>query len=478
MLRLIALALTLGSAAAAAGAETFLVGPTRPLHQLTEVAPLVGPGDLVLVDGGFVYDDVLFENDGEAGKPIVVRGVRAGGLRPVIEGGTNTIEIQSDHFVLESFEIRRGTFRCVYHHSDDLTLRDLYVHDCEAHGILSSDEDSGSLTVEHTEVARAGNGTGQHGIYVTSDQNAHPGSVFRLQHSYIHDMNGGNALKSRAERNEIRYNWFEGTRYHLMELIGPDEGAVTPPPDIREDSDVVGNVLVHKAYDPPVMPWGTNPPAIDGSFAFVRIGSDVRCDDPDIPGNNSTRGRYRFSNNTFVRQSVGAGSAVFRPFGLLQSVAMANNVVWSSPGGAVAIVRFEGIGSEACWTNGEQIAGQANWIETGTDPASIPSGWSGTLSGASPLFADAAGYDFRLTTGSPARNQGVATPLDPAGYPFPCPHWPLAFEPPLRSVLPGSPAPARLVSGALDLGAYEFPGSLFTDGFEIQSASRWSAVEP
>jgi hypothetical protein len=30
----------------------------------------------------------------------------------------------------------------------------------------------------------------------------------------------------------------------------------------------------------------------------------------------------------------------------------------------------------------------------------------------------------------------------------------------------------------LDLGAYEFPGSLFTDGFEIQSPSRWSDVEP
>ena len=464
--------------AAVAGADTFLVGPTRTYHELTEVAPFVGPGDLVLVDGGFVYDPVLFENDGDPGNPIVVRGVRVGGVRPVIEGGSNTIEIQSDHFVLESFEIRRGISRCVYHHSDDLVLRDLYVHDCEAHGILSSDEDSGSLTIQYTEVSRAGNGTFQHGLYVTSDQNAHPGSVFRLEHSYIHDMNGGNALKSRAERNEIHSNWFEGTRYHLMELIGPDEGAVTPPPAIREDSDVTGNVLVHKAYDPPVMPWGTDPPGIGGDFAFVRIGSDIRCDEPGIGGENSTRGRYRFVHNTFVRQSDGVGSTVFRPFGLLQSVAMANNIVWSSPAGAVPIFRFNGIGSEACWTNGEQIAGQNNWIETGTDATSIPAGWTGTLNGASPLFANAAAYDLRLSSGSPARNQGIATPLDPPGYPFPNPHWPLAYEPPLRSVLPGSPAPARLPNGVLDLGAFEFPGSLFTDGFEIQSPSRWSGVVP
>jgi hypothetical protein len=144
----------------------------------------------------------------------------------------------------------------------------------------------------------------------------------------------------------------------------------------------------------------------------------------------------------------------------------------------VPIFRFNGIGTEACWTNGEQIAGQNNWVESGTDPASIPAGWTGTLSAASPLFADAAGYDFRLTSASPARNQGIATPLDPAGYPFPSPHWPASHEPPLRSVLPGSPAPARIATGAIDLGAYEFPGSLFTDGFEIQSPGRWSLVEP
>jgi hypothetical protein len=309
----IALLLALG--AGAAGAEVYEVGPGRTFTELTQVAPLVGAGDLVLVDGGAVYDPVLFTNDGAAGAPIVVRGLRVGGQRPVIEGGVNTIEIQSDHFVLESFEIRLGSFRCVYHHGDDLTLRDLYVHDCQAHGILSADEDSGSLTVEYCEVARAGNGSSQHGLYVTSDQNAHPGSLFRLRHSYVHDMNGGNALKSRAERNEIHYNWFEGARYHLMELIGPDEDAVTPPAGIREDSEAVGNVLVHEAYDPPPTPWGVDPPAIDGGFYFVRTGSDIRCDDGD---RNSSHGRYRFVNNSFVRRDVGAGSHVFRPFGYLQ----------------------------------------------------------------------------------------------------------------------------------------------------------------
>ncbi|MBZ0089080.1 MAG: hypothetical protein K8H90_01750, partial [Thermoanaerobaculia bacterium] len=343
----IALALlAAGAATATASADVFEVGPVgRPYTQLTQVAPLVGPGDLVLVDGGATYSPVLFENDGEPVAPIVVRGLRADGARPVLSGGTNTIEIQSDHFVLEGFEVTGGSFRCVYHHADDVTLRDLYVHDCPAHGILGADEDSGSLTLEYSEITRAGNGSSQHAVYVTSDQNAFPGSVFRMRHCWLHDQNGGNAVKSRAERNEIHYNWIEGTRYHLLELIGPDEDAVTPPPGIREDSDVVGNVLVHKAYDPPLMPWGGDPPAIDGNFYFVRPGSDIRCDDG---GTNSSRGRYRFVNNTFVRRDGGTGSHFFRPFGYLQALTMTNNVFWSLPAGAVGMVRNDD--DERCWT--------------------------------------------------------------------------------------------------------------------------------
>ena len=457
---------------AAASAEVFEVGPTgRPYTQLTQVAPLVGPGDLVLVDGGATYDPVLFVNDGAPGNPIVVRGLRAGGARPVLAGGTNTIEIQSDHFVLQGFEVTGGSFRCVYHHADDVVLRDLYVHDCPAHGILGADEDSGSLTLEYSEITRAGNGTSQHAVYVTSDQNAYPGSVFRMRHCWLHDQNGGNAVKSRAERNEIRFNWIEGARYHLLELIGPDEGAVTPPPGIREDSDVVGNVLVHKAYDPPLMPWGVDPPPVDGDFYFVRTGSDLRCDDG---GQNSSRGRYRFSNNTFVRRDGGSGSHAFRPFGYLQSMTMTNNVFWSLPAGAVPMVRSDD--GERCWTDGEQIAGQNNWVETGT-PAQ-PAAWTGTLTGAAPGFADAAALDLRPAAGSPLLGQATSSPADPPGFPFPAPHFPPSYEPPLRSVLPGSPAPARRSVGQLDIGAYEFPGSLFTDGFESGGPSRWSSASP
>src|SRR6185436_5833994 len=91
---------------------------------------------------------------------------------------------------------------------------------------------------------------------MATDEVAHPGAVFRLQHSYVHDSdfnnagNGGNLIKSRAERNEIYYNWLENAFYHELELIGPDpNGAQAGWTEAlkREDSDVVGNVIVHRS---------------------------------------------------------------------------------------------------------------------------------------------------------------------------------------------------------------------------------------
>jgi hypothetical protein len=114
-------------------------------------------------------------------------------------------------------------------------------------------------------------------------------------------------------------------------------------------------------------------------------------------------------------------------------------------------------------------------VETGSV---VPTGWSGTLTGTYPGFANVAGFDFRPNAGSPMHNSGTSSPPAPPGFPFPSPLFPPAFEAPSRAALPGAPAPRRIASGAIDLGAFEWPGSLFVDGFENGSASRWSLVDP
>src|SRR3546814_2784041 len=95
--------------------------------------------------------------------------------------------------------------------------------------------------------------TYKHPIYMQSDEVAYPDSVFTMRFNYVHDGNGGSLLKNRHERALIYNNWFEGSAYQELELIGPDCETQKPgwsPGLRREDVDVVGNVIVHTSSWP------------------------------------------------------------------------------------------------------------------------------------------------------------------------------------------------------------------------------------
>jgi len=407
-------------------AANYPVGPGRTYTQLSAVRNLLNPGDTVFVDGGSTYASVWFTRSGTAAAPIVIRGLRASGQRPVLSGGVNTVELNGDHYVFEGFEVTGGSSRCIYHHADSITVRDVVVHDCPNQGILGADQGSGSLLLEFSEVYRCGSGTQNHQIYMTTDEVNNPGSVFRMQYCYVHDANGGNNVKSRSERNEIYYNWIEGAYYHELELIGPDPGGVSAgwtPRLKREDSDVLGNVF-----------WKKPTVALnDSNFAVFRVGGD---------GTGESHGRYRFVNNTII---AGTG-AVFRCFDSLESVEMHNNV-FHRPGGGLNLTRTV----EALWTSGQAVfAGSNNWISTGA--INVPAQWQGTLQGTAPGFTNFGAQDLRPLTG-PLVDAGNVSPAGPPGYAFPNPLFPPAFLPPQRAL--AANAQIRPVRGVLDIGAYE-----------------------
>lgn len=406
-------------------AATYQIGPGKPYSDLQSVVSLLGPGDLVEVDGNQTYPgDVIFTESGSPTDKITIRGIPISGQRPIISGGTNCVTFMTpwpysgpgaDHYIFEGFEITAGSFRGLYHQADDLIVRDCVVHDCPAHGILGADSGSGSLTLEYVEVYNCGNGSSQHQLYIATDEVNHPGSVFRMQHCFIHDGIGGNNVKSRAERNEIYYNWIEGAYYHELELIGPD-GA--DPSLKREDSDVVGNVL-----------WKRN------TFYITRVGGD---------GTGETDGRYRFVNNTIICGT----SAVFRIFDGIESIEMHNNVFYR-PGGA-KIVRT----TEADWSTGvELIAGSNNWIVSGS--SDIPSQWMGTVVGNDPGFMDYSNSDPRPDVGSTLLDAGSSVLSGPPGYSFPSPLFPPVKHPPLYQIEDFGSAQARPSNSTIDIGAYE-----------------------
>ncbi len=391
---------------------TIELGSGQKFTSLAAVAPLLEPGQVVLLRGGETYGGgVRFTKSGTKDQPITIRGVTVDGKRPVISGGADTIEAAGHFYVFENLEITGGSRRCFFHHANQIVIKDSLIRDCK-NGILGADEGSGSLTVERTELARSGEGIYHHPIYMATDQRAFPGSVFTLRHSYLHDGAGGNNVKSRAERNLIVENWIEGARYHEVELIGPDG---QDPALAREDSEVVGNVIVKT-----------------GDFHAVRIGGD---------GTGDTAGRYRFVHNTFVLAST---RGAIRLMDRVESIELYNNVFLRRGGGPVTLFQDE----TPRPADQPLLASAGNWAPASSSLARAAAGFQ-TLSASDLSALDAIvprppAKSALVGAGKPSPTLSQAPYRDPLALP--------SHEPPMRTT--SKPKP-RGDKGPLTAGALE-----------------------
>lgn len=389
-------------APASAWATTYEVGPGKPYATLQDTLPLITAGDVVEVQGDQTYPGDLWFRSEQAGtpdKPVTIRGIKVNGHRPILAGvGTEQyhniiVLFYGNNIVFEGFEIvgdGNPDNVGIVNKANNTVIRDVVVHGVGNQGLLGTDSESGSLTLESSEFYNNGNGLYSHQIYMATDETMYPGSVFRMQYCYVHDGAGGNNVKSRSERNEIYYNWIEGAFYHELDLIGPDGQDENLA---REDSDVVGNVLVKHS-----------------EWRIARIGGD---------GTGNTSGRYRFVNNTMV---LGPTSEV--AIGLqftVESLEMHNNVIFRTGGSGGRIWNHaDPLGPEAVFF------GSNNWIQDGL--TEIPPEFTGTIGGTDPGFTDAATFDFRPVEGSLLVDAGssstsIATPafVDPLPLPLQVP---------------------------------------------------------
>jgi len=479
--------LSLGLLAAAplsAAAATYTVGPSG--RQYTQLSTLfrsvdLAPGDIVEVDGNATYSGNIVVGDddsGTAAAPVTIRWRRvAGATRPILSGGSHTIKFeQSNNVVFEGFEVTGGSSTCVFSEAHNVTVRDAYIHDCPSHGILGADQNSGSFTLEYSEVARSGSGTSRHSIYMQTDEVTWPGAVFRMRYNYIHDATGGVLMRTRSERSEIYYNWFENPMYGAIELIGPDcdtQKAGWTTNLKREDADVVGNVIV----------------ATNTWRNAIRAGGDL---------DGRSQGRVRLVNNTIVFDRAGVANGLMVQLGV-GSVEMHNNVLYQTAANSAPALLRENPASEVgqpdvCepqsrepWAAGRKVAGSNNWVQTGA--TLVPAELTGTVRGADPMFTNVAQRNLRPRTGSPLLAAGNNSPVTPTAFPFPTPQLLPAYDPPKRVKLAINDRHARVVpNNRIAIGAFErldiddAPANVLVNGAQPlvpgQTAPSSSAAPP
>jgi hypothetical protein len=157
---------------------------------------------------------------------------------------------------------------------------------------------------------------------------------------------------------------------------------------------------------------------------------------------------------------------VFRLFDGIESVEMHNNVFFRVGGGGVKIIQD----ADVSWATGSAIiAGSNNWVATNSE--TVPSQWTGTLTGADPTFANLVGDDLMPLAPSPLVDAGIGSTASPSGYAFPAPLAMPAYLPPPGGIQAMGGAVPRPVAGAMDIGAYE----LGSNGGGSSSSSSSSA---
>jgi MYXO-CTERM domain-containing protein len=411
-----------------AKAGTLSVGPGMTYTTIMDAWKASKPGDVIEVQGGQTYTGTFLldpDHSGTKDAPITMRGIKVNGARPILKGigpgqyDNMVVFLNASYFTMESFEIvgnDNDTDYCLVHAADQVTLRDLVVHDClHQAGLVGNDTGSGSLLLEYSELFHNGNGEYSHQIYMATDQAMYPGATFRMQFNYVHNGVGGNNVASRSERNEIYYNWIEGAFYHELDLTGPDVGG-TPR---RCDSDVVGNVFRRTT-----------------EWRVARIGGD---------GSGDSMGRFRFVNNTMMLDAMMKSAITLQL--TVSTLEMYNNVIIAPQAGIRVYEVDEQMGPDATQF------GKNNWIVTGM--TSVPAPWTGTIMGADPGIVDPSMYDYRPTMSSPLVGAGTTDTAMPGALAFVNPLMAPAYNPPQRRLIAIGSAEKRTFTGNPSIGAFE-----------------------
>jgi hypothetical protein len=278
---------------------------------------------------------------------------------------------------------------------------------------------AGSATlIENCDVGSNGAATGgySHNFYMSG-----PGTVL-VRNCYIHDATDGQNFKSRAHYNELWYNWISDSSDGE---VGPVDGG-SHTASVNSSTLMAGNVVVSKQRQSgfnsmSYIKWGNDMGGHHNGTLYAYYNTLIAGD---------TRNAFLWTNDSFNESKVVAKGNIF--YGSL------NIVAGSSPAGSTS--------------------GSYNWMPTGA--ITSPGTFTNTVYGSAPGFISAAARDYLLAAGSQAINAGTSPLTYKDGAGATCT---LVLD---KSYILGAGLIPRILSGQLDIGAYEYmlPGDDDCDG--------------
>jgi hypothetical protein len=233
---------------------------------------------------------------------------------------------------------------------------------------LTGGTQNSDATVEFCEFDSNGNTSAStssptHNVYVY-------GGTFAMRYSYLHDPVQGQNLHCRAVTSTIEYNWFDRAKSYVGDLMTSDDYASNPVGYFAQQMTLRGNVIIEASTQA-------------NTGQIFALYNDEASGSPLI-----------LSVTALYNTVIGAGAhAAFvhlsNADGTQMSAEVDDNIVY----GTSQPVLVENVGRAT-------VTGSHNWLQTGATLTGLSPGLTGSVSGTSPGFTNAAALDFTLAGGS------------------------------------------------------------------------------
>jgi hypothetical protein len=219
------------------------VGPTG-FTTIQDAVDAASVGDTINVQAGTYKDDFLaieksLTLQAVGGEVKMVEDTSPPDGKAMITEGQPGISVTINGFDISGVSVPDNNGEAIRYEGGNLSLSNDYFHNNQE-GLLADSDPNGSITIDHSEFAFNGDGSGStHNIYVGAINS------FTITNSYIHDAVVGHEIKSRAANNTITNNRiFDNLSTASYSIDLPDGGNATITNNVIEQRPNTQNPFI------------------------------------------------------------------------------------------------------------------------------------------------------------------------------------------------------------------------------------------